>query len=162
MASAEAAKREFLRHAIATLAYRGGKAVRGAPAGFATVRVTDTARSAVEILAHVGDLLDWALWLAKGQHVWRDAPPQSWDAEVDRFFTGLRQLDEYLATDGPLGSPAEKLFQGPIADALTHIGQIATLRRAAGSPVRGENYFKAEIVAGRVGPEQSSKRVEFD
>jgi len=94
--------------------------------------------------------------------VWRDAPPQKWEVDVDRFFDGLQRLDEYLAADQPLGYPAEQIFQGPIADALTHVGQLATLRRLAGSPVRGENYFKAEIVVGRVGPEQSSKRVEFD
>lgn len=154
--------RQFLRHTIATLAYRGGKALRDAPAGFAEVRACETCRSAGEILRHIGDLLEWALWLAKGEHRWRDAAPQSWEADVERFFAGLRQLDEYLAAGSPLGNPAEKLFQGPLADALTHIGQIATLRRLAGSPVRGENYFRADIVVGRVGAEQSSTRVEFD
>lgn len=162
MGSAVDAKREFLRHAVATLAYRGGKAVRDAPEGFAATRACDSCRSAVEILAHIGDLLEWALWLARGEHKWRDAPRQSWDREVERFFEGLHRLDEYLAADTPLGSPPEKLFQGPIADAINHVGQIATLRRLAGAPVRGENYFRAEIVTGRVGPDQSSKRVEFD
>ncbi len=162
MASVIDDRREFLRHTVATLAYRGGKVIRGAPEGFATVRACDTCRSAAEILRHIGDLLEWALWLAKGNHRWRDAEPQSWDADADRFFEGLRRLDEYLAAEAPLGYPPEKLFQGPIADALNHVGQIATLRRLAGSPVRGENYFKAEIVVGRVGAEQSSKRVEFD
>ncbi len=162
MASGIDGRREFLRHTVATLAYRGGKAVRDAPEGFATVRACETCRSAGEILGHIGDLLEWALWLAKGEHRWRDAAPQSWEVEVARFFEGLRRLDEYLAGDMPLGYPPEKLFQAPIADALNHVGQIATLRRLAGSPVRGENYFKADIVVGRVGPEQSSKRVEFD
>jgi len=155
-------RREFLRHTVATLGYRGGKVIRGAPEGFATVRACDTCRSAGEILRHIGDLLEWALWLAKGTHRWRDAAPQSWEGDVDRFFQGLRRLDEYLAADAPLGYPPEKLFQGPIADAFNHVGQIATLRRLAGSPVRGENYFKAEIVVGRVGADQSSTRVEFD
>lgn len=155
-------ERDLLRHIVATLAYRGGKAVRDAPEGFGTTRVAATTRSALEILAHIGDLLEWALWLAKGQHKWRDAPTESWDIQVERFFVGLRRLDEYLATDQPLGNTPEKLFQGPLADALYHVGQIATLRRVAGSPVRGENYFRAEIVVGRVGPEQSAKRVEFD
>ncbi len=162
MASIVDGRREFLRHTVATLAYRGGKVIRDPPDGFATVRACETCRSAAEILRHIGDLLEWALWLAKGQHRWRDATPQSWEADVGRFFEGLRRLDEYLAADAPLGYPPEKLFQGPIADALNHVGQIATLRRLAGSAVRGENYFKAEIVVGRVGAEQSSKRVEFD
>ncbi len=162
MASVVDGRRGFLRHTIATLAYRGGKVIRDAPEGFATLRACEFCRSAAEILRHIGDLLEWALWLAKGEHRWHDAGPQSWEADVDRFFEGLRRLDEYLAADTPLGYPPEKLFQGPIADALNHVGQIATLRRLAGSPVRGENYFRAEIVVGRVGADQSSKRVEFD
>lgn len=162
MAVATDGKREFLRHAVATLAYRGGKAVRGAPNDFAAVQAGPTTRPAVRILAHIGDLLEWALWLAKGQSVWRDATPQSWDAEVERFFDGLRRLDDYLASSAPLACPPEQLFQGPLADALTHVGQIATLRRLAGSPVRGENYFRADIVTGRVGPEQAPPRREFD
>ena len=79
-----------------------------------------------------------------------------------RFFAALKVFDSYLASDAPLGYTAEKIFQGPIADALTHIGQISMLRRMAGAPVRGESYFRAEIVTGRVGPEQSTNRVEFD
>ena len=156
------AGREFLRHTVATLAYRGGKTVRNAPEEFATVRACETCRSAVEILKHIGDLLAWALRLAKGERGWQEAAPQSWGVEVERFFDGLQELDDYLAGDAPLSQPAEKIFQGPIADAINHVGQIATLRRLAGSPIRGENYFRAEIVSGRVGPEQSSKRVEFD
>ena len=162
MAPPTDSRREFLRHTVATLAYRGGKVIRDAPEGFATVSACETCRSAAEILRHIGDLLEWALWLAKGEHRWHDALLQSWEADVARFFEGLRRLDDYLAADTPLKYAPEKLFQGPIADALNHVGQIATLRRLAGSPVRGENYFKAEIVVGRVGAEQSSKRVEFD
>jgi len=149
------AKRELLRHTVAALAYRGAKTVAGAPQGFEATRVCATTRSAGEILAHIGDLLEWGLSTAQGKRVWSPATPQPGRA-------ALQRLDDYLATDAPLGCPVEKLFQGPIADALTHVGQLATLRRFAGSPVRGENYFEAEIVAGRVGPEQSSVRREFD
>jgi len=94
--------------------------------------------------------------------LWNDSAPLPWAEEVGRFFAGLAAFDEYLASDGPLQSPAEALFQGPIADALAHVGQIALLRRLAGTPVRGENYHKAEIVSGRVGPEQAPARREFD
>jgi hypothetical protein len=156
------AKRTMLRHTIATMAYRGGKTITNAPHGFATFRVGESTRTPAEMLAHIGDLLDWALWQAKGKHVWHGSTPLPWEEEVARFFAALEQLDAFLASDEPLGYDAEKIFQGPIADALTHVGQIAMLRRLAGAPVRGENYFKAEIVAGRVGPEQSRVRVEFD
>jgi hypothetical protein len=60
-----------------------------------------------------------------------------------------------------LGQPAERLFQGPIADALTHTGQIAMLRRMAGCAMKGENYFKAEVTTGVVGIDQAAPRVEF-
>ncbi len=155
-------RREFLRHTVATLAYRGGKVIRDAPEGFSTVRACESCRSAGEILHHVGDLLEWAFWLAKGERGARGVAEQPWNADVERFFERLRLLDEYLASDAPLGNPPDKIFQGPVADALWHVGQIATLRRLAGSPIRGENYYRAEIAVGRVGPEQSSKRVEFD
>jgi hypothetical protein len=155
-------KREFLRHTVATLAYRGGKAVLGAPPSFANFRIGEKTRTPAELLAHIGDLLDWALWLAKGENKGKNSKPLPWDQEVARFFEELKRLDSYLASDEPLGSEAEKLFQGPIADALTHVGQIGMMRRLAEAPVKGENYFKAEIVLGRVGPEQSSQRVEFD
>lgn len=156
------AARAFLRHTVATLAYRGGKVVRDAPASFSATTAGAGTRQAGAILAHVGDLLDWALGLADGVHVWKNAEPLPWDAEVARFFTALDRFDHRLAADAPLGFPAERIFQGPVADALTHVGQLAMLRRVAGAPVPAENYFRAAIIAGQVEPERSADRVEFD
>jgi len=154
-------KKQFLRHTLATLAYRGGKAVRNAPAEFANFRAADGVRTPGEILAHVGDLLDWALSIAAGQQKWHDSKSSGWDPEVRRFFEGLKKLDDFLASGEPLHAPMEKLFQGPIADALTHVGQIAMLRRMASCPVKGENYFVAEIESGRVGGDQVAPKREF-
>jgi hypothetical protein len=100
--------------------------------------------------------------MAEGTREWHDSSPRPWEQEVTRFFSALGAFDAYLASNAPLHAPAEKLFQGPIADALTHVGQLATRRRLAGAPIRGENYFLADIVAGYVGPEQSPPRREFD
>jgi hypothetical protein len=155
-------KSEMLRHTLATLAYRGGKAIKDVPESFASFKASDTTRSPAEILAHIGDLLDWALSMAEGSVRWQNSATLSWSGESHRFFDALKALDDYLASGSPLKESAEKLFQGPIADALTHVGQINLLRRLAESPVRGENYFKAEIETGRVGEDQSDKRVEFD
>jgi hypothetical protein len=155
------AQRAFLRHCLATLAYRGGKALRGAPEGFATFQAGSGTRAPGEILAHVGDLFDWAVALVAGQQVWADSPALPWEEGTQRFFAGLAAFDEALATTPRLACSAERLFQGPIADAFTHVGQIALLRRLAGAPVRGENYFKADIAAGRVGAEQSAPLREF-
>lgn len=154
--------RALLRHNIATLAYRGGKAVRNTPASFANYRGNETSRTPAQILAHMGDLMDWALSMAEGQQTWHNSTPLTWDKECDRFFAALKKFDDYLATEKPLNTPAEKLFQGPVADALTHVGQIAMLRRMAGCAMKGENYFMAEITAGRVGPDQSPPHKEFD
>jgi hypothetical protein len=154
--------RTLLRHALATIAYRGGKTLRGASDSFAHFRAGPTTRTPGEILAHVGDLFDWGTHLSRGERVWNNSTPLPWPDEVARFHAALGRFDEALASDAPLGYPAEKLFQGPVADALTHVGQLAMLRRMYGEAVRGENYFKAEIVVGRTGAEQVAARAEFD
>jgi hypothetical protein len=154
-------KRAFLRHTLATVAYRGGKAVRNAPASFATFAIGDPPKTPAQILAHVGDLFDWALSIAKGQQAWFNSTPLEWNAEVARFHATLAALDEYLASDAPLNTEPERLFQGAIADALTHVGQLAMLRRLAGAKITGENYYQAEIVVGRLGQEQAAPRREF-
>jgi len=145
-------KRDFLRHTLATLAYRGEKAVRDAPESFASFPSAPAGRTPADILAHIGDLLDWALRIVKGEARWVDSAPLPWSGEVARFFLSLSSLDAWLASGAPLGSPPEKVFQGPIADALTHVGQIAMLRRLAGCPMRGENSFVADIAAGSDAP----------
>jgi hypothetical protein len=145
-------KRELLRHTLATVAYRAARALEGAPdhfAGFA-----GAGRLPVQILAHMGDLFDWALSAAMGQEHWHATQPRAWAEEQQRFFQSLQTFDAYLASEQPLRAPAERLFQGPVADALTHVGQLAMLRRLSGSPAWGENFFVAEIAAGRVGADQ--------
>lgn len=162
MSTASDPARQLLRHTVATVAYRGGKALRGAPASFAKYSIGEKPRTPAKILAHLGDLFDWALSMAQGENAWHDSEPLAWDAEVARFFAALKKFDDYLASLEPLRSRPEGLFQGPIADALTHIGQIAMLRRLAGCPIKGENYFKAEVIAGRVSIEQAAPQREFD
>ena len=154
--------RAFLRHTLATLAYRGGKSVRGAPPEFAAFKADATSRTPAQILAHIGDLLEWMLSIARGKQAWNNSEPLAWDDEIARFHRCLGDVDAYLASSEPLHEAPEKLFQGPIADALTHVGQIAMLRRIAGAPMKGENYHRADIAAGRVGAEQAVPRSEFD
>ena len=154
-------KRVLLRHTVATVAYRGGKAVRGAPASFAAYSADGSPRTPATILAHIGDLFDWALSQAKGAEAWADSTPLEWDREVDRFFATLERFDAFLASEAPLAATPERIFQGAIADALTHVGQLAMLRRLAGAKMKAENYSKAEIVVGRVGAEQTAPRREF-
>jgi hypothetical protein len=144
-----------LRHCLATLAYRAAKAVRDAPPGFGDLQLDEpTTMTPARIVAHIGDLMEWALSMAQGRERWHNSAGD-WDEQVERFFGALGAFDAYLASGAPLHAPAERLFQGPIADALTHVGQLATRRRLAGVPVRGENYFLANIAIGRVGSEQA-------
>lgn len=156
--------REFLRHTVATLAYRAGKTMRGAPDSFATFKPGPTTRTPAEILAHMGDLLDWGLSMTKGTPRWNNSTPQAWDAECARFFAALAAFDAMLGSDQPVSYELTRIFQGPVADALTHTGQLAMLRRLHGAPMKGESYNRADIVAGRVGAEQTpaDPKYEFD
>jgi len=154
-------KRELLRHTLATLAYRGAKAVRDAPDSFASFQAADTVRTPLQILTHIGDLLDWALSMAKGAETWHNAEPLPWPEEIERFHGALTQFDEFLAADAELACTCERLFQGAIADSLTHVGQLTILRRIASAPIRGENYSVAQIEAGRVGADQAPPKYEF-
>ncbi len=153
--------RQLLRHTIATLAYRAAKPLRDAPENFCKFRPAEGARTAVEILAHMGDLFDWALSAVQGQERWHSSEPQPWREETERFYATLAAFDAYLASDDPLHVSVDALFQGPIADALAHVGQIALMRRLAEAPVRAENYYVAKISVGVVGAEQAAPVYEF-
>ena len=159
LAPEDAAKRALLRHTLATVAYRGGKAVRNAPESFAAF--DGAGRTPAQILAHIGDLYDWALSIARGKQTWHNSEPLPWPQEVERFHRALAAFDEYIASGAELHAPAEKLFQGPVADSLTHIGQIAMLRRMAGCKITGESYYVADIVTGRLGQDQAKPNKEF-
>ena len=150
-------KRELFRHVVATVAYRVGIAVSDAPENFSVFRVNEPMRTPGELLAHIGDLLEGSLYLVKGELVYLTSEPLSWEQEIARFFSTVREFDSYLASDAPLACPMEKLIQGPIGDALTHVGQIVMMRRMAGKPVRAEAYFTAEIVAGKINEETFMK-----
>jgi hypothetical protein len=155
-------ERAMLRHTVATLAYRAEKVLRDVPAGFADHRLEPGVRTPLELVGHLGDLIEWAVRTAQGQWIWKAESAGEWNADVDRFYAALSRLDQFLASDAALGHPAGVIFQGPIADALTHIGQLAMIRRLAGAPVRPESYGRAKIEAGRVGRDQAAERREFD
>jgi hypothetical protein len=156
--------RPFLRHALATLAYRAGKTVRETPEEFARFRATPDSNTPLEILAHMGDLMDWALRMAQGAPRWTTATPLAWEREIARFFDSVTALDRFLASDAPIAWDPGRLFQGGIADALTHTGQLAMLRRLSGFKMKGENYSRADIVIGRVGIDQTppDPKAEFN
>ena len=152
----------MLRHLVATLAYRAAKVLRDAPADFGGFHAGPAGRRPVQIVAHMADLMAWAVTLAQGAYVWKAEGSDDWNTEVGRFFGGLAALDGALAGGALPEGAEEKLIQGPLADALTHVGQLALLRGMAGSPVRPEAYARADIAAGRVGMTQPAPVREFD
>ena len=158
--------RTLLRHIVATLSYRAAKVLRDAPPEFGGMAFGTSTRRPVLIVAHLADLMSWAHRLALGEYSWKAEGGDDWNTEVARFFAGLAALDRALGSDDSLRGPAEnqveKLIQGPLADALTHVGQLAMLRGMAGAPIRPESYARAEIVVGRVGPDQTPPRAAFD
>jgi hypothetical protein len=156
--------REFLRHATATLAYRGAKALRGAPPEFAHFKARPDSRTPLELLAHIGDLLEVSAARLRGPAKWKEATPDTMEKQTARFHAALASIDEVLASDASIDVPLTKWYQGPFADALTHVGQLAMLRRMSGAPMKGESYFYADIQAGRVGPDQAppDAKYEFD
>jgi hypothetical protein len=152
-------KRELLRHTLATVAYRANRALDGAPESFANFG--GAGRTPVQILAHMGDLFDWALSIAQGQRRWQNSTPLPWAEEKQRFFNALQAFDAVLASPEKIGGEIDRLFQGPVADALTHVGQIAMLRRLAGCPTRGESFYDAQIAVGQVGSDQPAPVTPF-
>jgi hypothetical protein len=148
------------RHTLATLAYRAAKVLRGAPHGFAAFEAGQGVRTPGEILAHMSDVLAWGLSLARGERSWEPQPFTAWEADKERFFSTLAAFDRELASGSAQGA-LDRLFQGPIADCLTHVGQLGVLRRLAGAPVRGEDYSRASIEIGRLGGEQVPPVREF-
>ena len=156
--------RLFLRHTLATLAYRAGKTLRGTPVAFGEYRASADSPRVVEIVSHMGDLMDWVLSMLKGAPAWNTATPLAWDAEIARFFASLGAVDAHLASGAAIAWEPGQLFQGGLADALTHTGQLAMLRRLSGHKMKGESYAKADIEIGRVGLEQvpANPKYEFD
>jgi hypothetical protein len=156
--------RLVMRHLLATLAYRAGKAVRGTPEAFGSFRTSPDSRTPVEILSHMGDLMDWVLRMIRGAPSWTTATPLPWDQEIARFYAALKSVDDELASGAPIKWDPGRVIQGGIADALTHTGQLAMLRRMSGFKMKGESYARAEIEVGRVGLDQTpaNPAYEFD
>ncbi len=139
----------LFRHAVATLAYRGGKAIRDAPPSFATYRAGSNSRTPVEILAHVNDLLDWMDGFLTGVHKWHVSAPGAWTDEVTRFHSALVRVDQRLEAPLIADLSLERLFQGPVADALHTCGPAH-----AAAPARGCTRSWRELLPcrHRVGP----------
>ena len=149
-------RRAMLAHFLAALAYRTQKALRGAPASFASFEAGNQVRTPHWLVAHMDGVLGYALTCFEGEETrYRSSLLPTFDAEVERFHGKLEALARHLRTGTPLRSATpEQLLQGPFADAMTHAGQLAMLRRLAGSPIPPENFIVAKISAANVGPDQ--------
>jgi ketosteroid isomerase-like protein len=141
-------RRPLLRHFLAALAYRTNKALNEAPAGFGNFLVAPGMRTPAEIVRHMTGVLGAARAAFIGLREPADPLP-TLEAETARFRERLEALSRDLASDAELSEDTsmEQLLQGPLADAMTHAGQLAMLRRLAGSPISAENFMRADIKA---------------
>jgi hypothetical protein len=147
-------KSQILRHFLAAIAYRTQKSLQGAPAEFAAFRVAPSVRTPHEIVKHITSVLGYARTFFTGGEWWPEKLPDFKD-EVLRLHEVLASLSHYLEKDTPLqGTTPERILQGPFSDAMTHVGQLAMLRRLFGSPVPPENFIMAAIDTENVGPDQ--------
>ena len=148
-------KRDLMRHFLATLAYRARKTILDAPADFADF--DGAGKSPSRILSHMGDLLVWSIsWFSEQR--WNPANENDWDRNVTRFFGLLQELDALLAANAPLRCHnEERMLQGPLADAMTHVGQLAMLRRMAGAATGPENFAEAPVNVGDLSAPRSAK-----
>ena len=147
-------QRALLKHFLATIAYRTQKALRGAPDTFADFRAGLNLRTPHEIIWHMTGVLGYARTFFQAG-VWQPDRLDGFSDQVCRFHLVLEDLGSLLERGTPLaGISPEQLLQGPLADAMTHVGQLAMLRRLAGSPVASENFVYATIDASNLGPDQ--------
>jgi hypothetical protein len=147
-------RRSLLRHFLGAIAYRTQKALRGAPAAFGGFEAGASVRSPHELVRHMTSVLGYARTFFVGG-VWRPALLPTFDEEVARLHETLADLSRLIgAGPAPGHVSPEQLLQGPLADAMTHVGQLAMLRRLAGSPVAPENFVVAKVDAGNLGLNQ--------
>ncbi len=148
--------RRLLQHFLAALAYRTQKALRDAPAHFADFRAGTNVRTPHELLWHMTGVIGYARTMLRGGDF---APPRlaTFDEEVARFHATLEALRDDLG-DASLAARItdEQFLHGPLADAMTHAGQLAMLRRLAGTPVPSENFIFAHVSATNVGVAQAA------
>jgi len=137
--------RRLLQHFLAALAYRTQKALRGAPESFADFRAGTNVRTPRELLMHMTSLMGYARTLLHGG---RYEPPRvdTFSEEITRFHGMLGALlDDFADPTLEARITDQQFLQGPLADAMTHAGQLAMLRRLAGAPVASENFIYANI-----------------
>jgi hypothetical protein len=147
-------QRALLKHFLAAIAYRTQKALRGAPDGFAAFRAGANVRTPQELIWHMTGVLGYARTFFLGG-IWRPEKLPAFDDEVGRFHSLLEDLGGLVERETPHpGVSAEQLLQGPFADVMTHVGQLAMLRRLHGSPVAPENFIRAKISAANLGVDQ--------
>ena len=147
-------KIQVLCHFLAALAYRTQKSLRGAPENFADFRVTEGVRTPKELIRHMTGVIGYARTFFVGG-VWRPEPLPSFSDEIKRFHETIEGLADCFTDNADFGDRTpERLLQGPLADAMTHAGQLAMLRRLFGSPVPSENFVKADINASNLGHDQ--------
>ena len=154
-------KNELIRHLLATLVYRTTKIIHDAPENYPNTSIGNNVRTPEKILGHINSLIQLTnrFWSpdkpVSMANLRKQSSKKGWEREVELFYQLSAQFDETLSTyTTPRKYSPEKILQGPLMDAFTHVGQLALLRRMAGSPIKGESYWMADVKTGQVGPDQ--------
>jgi hypothetical protein len=147
--------RELLRHFLAAIAYRTQKALRDAPEHYPVFSAGNRVRTPVELIRHMTSLMGYVTtFFVGGTYPVKPEPLPSFQEEVKRFHDLLGAVGELLASGQKCALTTEQLLQGPFADTMTHVGQLAMLRRLADAPVAPENFIHADIRADRLDADQ--------
>lgn len=147
----------LLTHFLAAIAYRTQKVLRDAPPHFPHFAAGHQVRTPVEILRHMTSLMGYTRTLfLGGTYPVRPEPQGTFADEITRFHDMLGDVGRLLTAGTPLREISyQQLLQGPFADVMTHVGQVALLRRLADAPVAPENFIYADIRSDRLGPDQA-------
>ncbi len=134
----------FIQHFLKVLSYRFEKAIHNAAESYPKHASGHGIRTPLELLGHMNGVLEFAISSLKNQPR-RNIPEQSWQEQITLYYEKLKELNQLMQENSFDTDTLERILQGPLADAMTHIGQLAMMRRLANSAIAGENYFAADM-----------------
>ena len=139
-------KNKFLRHTLATIYYRFNKSVKYRDEAFGDFSLGNESRTPVEIINHMYDVFRSTISFIQEGKILKEQPEKlDLDGEIARFNASIKNLDELFESQEFSENASNRLFQGPLSDILTHIGQISMLSRMNNHPIEGEDFSSASI-----------------
>lgn len=109
-------------------------------------RPADDVMSIRELVKHIWGLVNWVRISVQGEPHRRPMEIVSVRSDILEMLHELRTAvsemnDDELSEVTIEGNPLWNIINGPVSDALTHVGQINSFRRLNGNPVPRANVF---------------------